>query len=81
MRCRTVIKRCVVSVLGSSRSFKIFLAVALELGGESPVSLLPSNSSSLGHLDVVEDKLGEGFLWILVRLEILEVFEGDDGVE
>ena len=45
------------------------------------MSLLPSNSSSLGHLDVVEDKLGEGFLWILVRLEILEVFEGDDGVE
>ena len=60
---------------------RFVLAVTLELGGESPVSLLPSNSSSLGHLDVVGDELGEGCLWILVRLEILEVFEWDAGVE
>ena len=38
---------------------RFFLAVAFELGGESPVLLLPVNSSSLGHLDVMEDRLGE----------------------
>ena len=47
---------------------RFVLAVTLELGGESPVSLLPSNSSSLGHLDVVGDKLEEVCLWVLVMV-------------
>ena len=46
------------------------------------MSLLPSNSSSLGHLDVVWDKLGEGCMWILAWFEIDDFFvQEDDEVE
>ena len=34
------------------------------------MSLLPSNSSSLGHLDVVGDKLEEECIWILALVEL-----------
>ena len=49
---------------------------------ESPVSLLPSNSSSLEYLDVVWDKLLEGCMWILGCFEIDDVVvEGGAEVE
>ena len=38
------------------------------------MSLLPSNSSSLGHLDVVGDKLEEECIWILALVELDDVF-------
>ena len=46
------------------------------------MSLLPSNSSSLGHLDVVGDKLEEECIWILALVELDDVVvEGDADVE
>ena len=46
------------------------------------MSLLPSNSSSWGHLDVVGDKLEEEFIWILALVELDDVVvEGDADVE
>ena len=46
------------------------------------MSLLPSNSASMGHLDVVGDKLGERWMCIFLWLEIYDVFvEGYAGVE
>ena len=58
------------------------LAVALELGGESHVSLLPSNSSSLGYLDVVGNMLEEGCMRIVLWFDIDDVFvRGDIALE
>ena len=46
------------------------------------MSLLPSNSSSWGHLDVVGDKLEEEFIWILALVELDDVVvEGDADLE
>ena len=46
------------------------------------MSLLPSNASSMGHLDVVGNKLGEGFMWIILYFEINDSFvEGDAAIE
>ena len=46
------------------------------------MSLLPSNSTSMRHLDSVGDKLEERCIWIVLWLEIGDVFvEGDAGVE
>ena len=39
----------------SSRFYSTFL---LELGSESPLLLLPSNSASMGHFNVVGDRMG-----------------------
>ena len=78
MRCRRFTKRCAVSILGSKPTFKIRSSCDIIVGGESPVSLLPSNSSSLGHLDVVGDKLEEVCIWILALVELDDVVvEGD----
>ena len=71
------LERDALSLIG-----EVVLAVTLELGGESPVILLLSNLSSLGHLDVVWDKLGEGYMRILAWFEIDDSFvEEDDEVE
>ena len=46
------------------------------------MSLLPSNLSSLGHFDVVGDKLEEECIWILALVELdAVVVEGDADVE
>ena len=78
-----MLQRDALSLVGEvNRSSRFVLAVTLELGGESHVSLLPSNSASMGYLDVVGDKLGEICMWILLWLEIGDVFvEGYAGVE
>ena len=56
--------------------------MTLELGGESPLSLLSSNLASMGHFDIVGDKLGYGCVGVELWLEIGDVvFEGDVGVE
>ena len=47
---------------GVSRRSRFVIGVILELGGENPVSLLPSNPASMGYLDVIGDNLGEGCL-------------------
>ena len=46
------------------------------------MSLLPSNASSMGHLDVVGNNLGEGFVWIVLYFEMYDIFvEGDAAME
>ena len=67
---------------GVSQSSRFYSAVSLELGVESPMLLLLSNLASMGHLNVVGDKLGEECMEVDLCLEIGDVFvEGDAGVE
>ena len=78
-----VLHRDALSLVGGvSRSSRFCSAVTLELGGESPLSLLSSNLASMGHFDIVGDKLGYGCVGVELWLEIGDVvFEGDVGVE
>ena len=56
-----MLQRDALSVVGEViLSSRFYISVTLELGGESPVSFFPSNSASMGHLNVVGDKLEEG---------------------
>ena len=43
---------------GVTRISRFCIVSSIELGSKSPVSLLPSNSASIGHLDVVGDMGG-----------------------
>ena len=49
-----MLQRDALSLVGGvSRSSRFCITFSLELGGESPVLLLSSNSASMGHLNVV----------------------------
>ena len=70
-----MLQRASLSLVGRiSRSSRLCIAVKVELGGESPVSLLPSSLASMGYLDVVWEKLEERCIWTLLLLEICDVF-------
>ena len=77
-----VLQRDALSLIGEViLSSRLLIAMTFKLGDESHVSLLPSNSASIGHLDVVSDKLGEECLWVFLWFEIGDVFvERDFGV-
>ena len=71
-------KRCAVSCRWSKPVFMIFYCSSLKwVGGDSPVLLLPLNSTSVGRFDVVEEVVGK--CGMLVGLVFVEVFVGKWG--